>query len=62
MSKQWRTLLGLLAVVAMLATGCASRAEEPAASGGDPSEGGGSASGTIEIDGSSTVAPLTDAI
>ena len=60
MSKQWRTLVGLLAVMAVLATGCASRE-----GGGAAAEENGEAesvSGTIEIDGSSTVAPLTDAI
>ena len=63
MSKQWRTLVGLLAVVAVLGAGCASRADGEAPADGDAAAGGGeSVSGTIEIDGSSTVAPLTDAI
>ncbi len=63
MSKQWRTLAGLLAVVALLATGCASRSGSAAtAPGEDSAAGGDGLSGTIEVDGSSTVAPLTDAI
>ena len=67
MSKQWRTLVGLLAVVALLSAGCASRSDgnaaEPGGSEAAGGEGGGGAvSGTIEVDGSSTVEPLTGAI
>jgi phosphate transport system substrate-binding protein len=69
MSKQWRTLLGLLAVLAMLTTACTSPEGN---AGTDPGDGegeaaaeegdGGGLSGSIEVDGSSTVAPLTDAV
>lgn len=64
MSKQWRTLLGLLAVLAMLAAACGGSEGAATAEDGDEtgSGGGESVSGTIEIDGSSTVGPLTDAI
>ena len=68
MSKQWRTLMGLFSIVAILAVGCASpegsAGTEPGDDGDAAAEdgGGGSVSGTIEVDGSSTVAPLTDAI
>ena len=58
MKKHWRALAGLFVVLALLTTAC-SGAEPAAGSGGD---GGDGASGTIEIDGSSTVAPLTDAV
>ena len=60
MSKQWRALAGLLAILALVATGCASRApaEETDVAGG----GGEALAGTIEVDGSSTVEPLTNAI
>lgn len=105
MRLNWRTLLALIAMLAMVATACASDEDEPADAAGaaDPTEepapaeettteppaaaepaaepmtdeptetagGGGEMmstdemaelSGTIEIDGSSTVGPLTDAI
>lgn len=100
MHKKWRTLLGLLAVLSMLAGACASDepsaneeapapevedtdtgaedpaetaedtpaedtpAEDPTDTAGAETDGGenGAVSGSIEIDGSSTVAPLTDAI
>lgn len=73
MSKQWRTLLGLFAVLAMLAVGCTSpegnagtepgedAAADDAADDGSAGEDE-SLAGSIEIDGSSTVAPVTDAI
>jgi phosphate transport system substrate-binding protein len=66
MSKQWRALVGLLAVLALVAVGCGSdegnAGTEPGEDGAAAGEEGGSLSGTIEVDGSSTVAPLTDAI
>ena len=69
MSKQWRTLIGLLSILAILAVGCASPEGSAGTDPGDDGQavaaedgGGESVSGTIEIDGSSTVAPLTDAI
>ncbi|MBW3604258.1 MAG: PstS family phosphate ABC transporter substrate-binding protein [Actinobacteria bacterium] len=75
MRVNWRTMASLLAVLALLLAACGggdSASEEAPASeasggGGASSEssessGGGEVSGTIEIDGSSTVGPLTDAI
>lgn len=69
MSKQWRTLMGLFSILAILAVGCASPEGSAGTDPGDDGEaaaaadgGGESVSGTIEVDGSSTVAPLTDAI
>ncbi|HSJ43375.1 MAG TPA: PstS family phosphate ABC transporter substrate-binding protein [Euzebyales bacterium] len=74
MRVNWRVMASLLAVLALLLTACGggdSAAEEAPASesGGGASassessgDGGGDLSGTIEIDGSSTVGPLTDAI
>ena len=71
MSKQWRTLMGLLSILAILAVGCASPEgeagedpgqEEVAADEGAAEGDAAGVSGTIEVDGSSTVAPLTDAI
>ena len=66
MSKQWRTLVGLFAVLAMLTAGCASRegsAADPGPAASEQAGGEGEAvSGTIEVDGSSTVEPLTGAI
>lgn len=68
--NNWRVLLGLIAVLSMLAAACGnspedvgsgdSAAAEEMTGGGDGS--GADISGTIEIDGSSTVGPLTDAI
>ena len=70
MSKQWRTLMGLFSILAILAVGCASPEGSAGTEPGDDGQaaaaendgGGESLSGTIEIDGSSTVGPLTDAI
>ena len=77
MRVNWRSMASLLAVLALLLTACgggdSAQEEVPASeasggeSGGDGSEssdsgGGGEVSGSIEIDGSSTVGPLTDAI
>ena len=78
MSKNWRLMLGLVAVLAMLATACGgseggANAEAPAEEVGATEEEGGTSeapegadagavSGSIEVDGSSTVAPVTDAI
>lgn len=81
MHTSWRTLLGLLSVLAVLTAGCGgtdegeSAAEEAPASETSTEESeaeseaesetaseGGEVSGTINIDGSSTVGPLTDAI
>lgn len=59
MRLNWRTVLAMLTVLALGATACSSD------STGDATEtdaAGGAQSGTIEVDGSSTVAPLTDAI
>jgi len=49
----WRGSVGLMAAFAMLATACG---------GDDTVEAGGGLSGTIEVDGSSTVEPLTAAL
>src|SRR5688500_12676610 len=57
MGTYMRILLGLIAVLAVLAAGCGN-APDQAARDAEPE----SMSGSIEIDGSSTVAPLTDAI
>jgi len=73
MRVHWRLMASLVAVLALLLTACGggdSASEEAPASesgGGDAassesSGGGGELSGSIEIDGSSTVGPLTDAI
>jgi phosphate transport system substrate-binding protein len=76
MPRTWRLIASMVATLALLLTACGGADDDSAAqeapapeTGGDatsaPSEGGGdggSASGTIEIDGSSTVGPLTDAI
>lgn len=72
MRSNWRVLASLVALLALLLTACGggdSASEEAPASeaggGGSSSEGsggGGDVSGAIEIDGSSTVGPLTDAI
>jgi phosphate transport system substrate-binding protein len=76
MRVNWRLTASLLAVLALLLAACggddSAQDEAPASeasggeSGGDESEaadsGGGEVSGSIEIDGSSTVGPLTDAI
>ena len=62
MSKQWRTVVGLLVVLAMLTAACRSPEGSASTEPGEDTVDGGGASGTIEVDGSSTVAPLTDAI
>ena len=66
MIKQWRTLIGLLAVLAVLVTACgggeAPAGTEPGEEAGSGAGDGEGLAGTIEVDGSSTVAPLTDAI
>lgn len=70
MRLNWRLMASLVAVLALLATACgggdSAQDEAPAseAGGGSSSDGGGGGdlSGPIEIDGSSTVGPLTDAI
>jgi phosphate transport system substrate-binding protein len=71
MRLNWRVMAGLMMVLALLVTACGggdSASDEAPASeaggGGSASEssGGGDVSGAIEIDGSSTVGPLTDAI
>lgn len=75
MRLTWRTLFAMIALLAMVATGCASDddaaetadttdATDAAAADADGESGTDAEdlSGTIEIDGSSTVAPLTDAI
>jgi phosphate transport system substrate-binding protein len=74
MRVNWRVMASLLAVLALLLTACgggdSASEEAPAsesgggasASSGSSGDGGGDISGTIEIDGSSTVGPLTDAI
>ena len=71
--RNWRLLAGLVATLALLLTACGGDADSAAqeapaeevadgASESSEGDGGGSAAGTIEIDGSSTVGPLTDAI
>lgn len=76
MRVNWRQLASLVAILALLLTACggdddsaseeAPAAEASGAAAGGESEaasgGGGELSGSIEIDGSSTVGPLTDAI
>jgi len=73
MRLNWRVMASLMMVLALLATACGggdSASEEAPASeagGGDAassesSGGGGDVTGAVEIDGSSTVGPLTDAI
>ena len=62
MTKHWRTFAGLFLVLTLLTAACGG-AEAPAGTSNDEGEqadGGGG--GTIEIDGSSTVGPLTDAV
>lgn len=69
--RTWRHAAATLAVLAIAATACGNSPEdsEPAAAdandnaeNNDGSAEGGALSGSIEIDGSSTVGPLTDAI
>ena len=70
MSKNWRLMAALFVVLAMLAAACGgsegSATEELGESGeeqdGGDGAGSGELSGSIEVDGSSTVAPVTDAI
>jgi phosphate transport system substrate-binding protein len=74
MRVNWRLMASMVAILALLLTACGgdddSAAEEaPADEAGDTTSeassdgaGGAAESGTIEIDGSSTVGPLTDAI
>src|SRR5688572_26032553 len=66
MSKQWRILVASSAVLAILAAGCGNyegpAGAAPVAEDEGDGDGGGDLAGSIEIDGSSTVAPLTDAI
>ncbi|HWH31185.1 MAG TPA: PstS family phosphate ABC transporter substrate-binding protein [Egibacteraceae bacterium] len=63
-----KLLLGLLMALALVATACGNAPDDTGTTDNEeaPEDGGGPAgdevSGTIEIDGSSTVAPLTDAI
>jgi phosphate transport system substrate-binding protein len=61
MRDNWRVRAALLALLAVLATGCGGEAAEDVATDGEAAAGE-AVSGTIEVDGSSTVAPLTDAI
>lgn len=73
MRVNWRTMASVMAVLALLLAACggdsaADEAPAPEAGAGSSdesvtaSESDGDVSGTIEIDGSSTVGPLTDAI
>ena len=71
MRLNWRLMTSLVAVLALLLTACgggdSAQDEAPAPEAGDGDSeasgaGGGDISGSIEIDGSSTVGPLTDAI
>jgi len=73
MRRNWRLVASMIAMLALLLTACgggdddSAAQEAPADEVGGASEssesgGGGSGSNTIEIDGSSTVGPLTDAI
>ena len=63
MSKRWRILMAAMTALAVLAAGCGNyegpAGAAPVAQDGDEEA---NASGSIEIDGSSTVAPLTDAV
>ena len=62
MTHHWRIFAGAIVALALLAAGCGNY-EGPA--GAAPVEGGGGqeqVKGSIEVDGSSTVGPLTDAI
>jgi phosphate transport system substrate-binding protein len=58
-SSKWLTVIASIAVLAIGVAACGSSDDDT--SGGD-SGGGGDLSGTIRIDGSSTVAPLSEAI
>ena len=71
MTKNWRLMVALFAALAMLTAACGGSegsANEELGEGGDAAadpavnEGSGELSGSIEVDGSSTVAPVTDAI
>jgi phosphate transport system substrate-binding protein len=71
MRSNWRLMAGLMAALVLLLTACgggdSASEEAPASEAGggsasSESSGGGDVSGVIEIDGSSTVGPLTDAI
>lgn len=61
MTKQWRTVAGLVGVLAVLAAGCGNY-EGPAGAAPVADDGAADVKGSIDVDGSSTVAPLTDAI
>ncbi|MDP8977572.1 MAG: PstS family phosphate ABC transporter substrate-binding protein [Actinomycetota bacterium] len=58
--RTWRLAVALLLVLSLLAAGCGGG--EASGSGDGGNEGPGGASGTVVIDGSSTVGPLTDAV
>ena len=67
MRRNWRLLASLVAVLTLLLTACgtdddSAAQEAPAAEVGDSEAADEDAAGTVEIDGSSTVGPLTDAI
>jgi len=58
-SSKWLTVIASIAVLAIGVAACGSSDDDTTGGG---SSGGGDLSGTIRIDGSSTVAPLTEAI
>ncbi len=68
MRHNWRVLLALVGVLAMLAAGCGNApgeegtGQEAAAEEGEGEGEGEALSGAIEVDGSSTVEPLTNAV
>jgi phosphate transport system substrate-binding protein len=57
-SSKWLAVIGAAALLALGVAACGSSSDDDSSSGG----GGGDLSGSIRIDGSSTVAPLTEAI
>lgn len=64
--RHWRLLTGLALSLALVATGCGGDTTGDGATateaGGSPADAGEELSGEIQVDGSSTVGPLTDAI
>ncbi|MDQ3710445.1 MAG: PstS family phosphate ABC transporter substrate-binding protein [Actinomycetota bacterium] len=68
MRHNWRVLLALVGILAMLAAGCGNApgeegtGQEAAAEEGEGEGEGDALSGAIEVDGSSTVEPLTNAV
>ena len=58
----WRIVVGGIATFAMLAAGCGNYEGPAGAAPVANEDDGGGAAGSIEVDGSSTVGPLTDAV